>query len=163
MMDGGEAPVVDVRVIRIRRPETIADLRIKLLIKAAVTATHYPGTTPQRFYEEIVENIAGDTLGVFVGFKGWQCIAGQVSKPRAVAIVNLPISATMWAPVARLAYSEDRELSELIGARVREWVKQHSFDRIWGMNLYHDDEAFCRVFRHVGEAVVVGSLVEVRL
>ena len=162
-MDGGEAPHVDVRVIRIRRPETIADLRIKLLIKGAVNATRYPGTTPQRFYEEIAENIAGDLLGVFVGFSGWRCIEGQVSKPRAVAVVSLPNSQTVWAPVVNLAYSEERELSVRIGARIREWVRGAGYDRILGMNLYHDDEAFCRTFRHVGEPHVVGSVVEVRL
>ena len=162
-MDGGEAPRVDIRVIRIRRPETIADLRVKLLIKGAVNATHYPGTTPQRFYEEIAANIAGDLLGVFVGFDNCGLRRVTDMMPRAVAVVSLPNSATMWAPVVNLAYSERRELSVLIGARVREWVKLHGYDRILGMNLYCDDEAFCRTFRHVGEPLVIGSVVEVRL
>ena len=162
-MDGGEAPHVDVRVIRIRESRTIAHPSIKKLIMRAVERTRYPATTPQRFYDETSRRIMDGLLGVFAGFTGWRCIEGQVSEPRALAIVSLPNSETMWAPVVNLAYSEDRELSVMIGARVREWVQRSGYDRILGMNLYHDDEAFCRTFRHVGEPRVVGSIVEVRL
>ena len=100
-----------------------------------------------------------DLLGVFVGFAH----RDMITEPQAVAIVRLPGDQMTWAPVVNLAYSESRELSVLIGARVRDWVARSGYDRILGMNLYHDDDAFCQVFEHVGEPRVVGSIVEVAI
>jgi len=122
----------------------------------AVVVTRYPGTTAQAFYDEIARRISEDMFGVFVGID-------EDHLPAAIAIVALPVGAAMMAPQVLLVLSQDRALTKRIGARVREWVKRHEYDRIIGVNLWHDDEAFCRVFRHVGETRVIGSLVEARV
>ena len=155
------SPRIDVRVIRIRTRETIADSRIKALILRAVEASHYLGTTPQAFYDEIADNIAGDMLGVFVGFTKWQ--EHSAPYPIALTIVFLPMSETQMGPQVPIAYSESRELSLLIGKRVRVWLTENGYDKLYCLNLLHDDDAYCRVFRHVGEPRVVGSVVEVML
>lgn len=155
-MNGGDVPRVDIRVIRIREPRTIADPRIKALIMRAVVATSYPGTTAQAFYDEIAAGIGGHTQGVFVGFD-------EDRAPVALCIATLPWSAVMCWPQVNLVYSKDRALSRMIGDRIRVWLKQHGYDQIVGCNLLHDDEAFCRVFGHMGETKVIGSLVEARI
>ena len=150
------------QVIRIRRPETIAAFKIRDLIMRAVHETRYPGTTGQAFYDEMVAGIASSTLGVFVGFSltpSWDSPA----EPEAICVASLPWSALMMWPQINLAYSRSRKLSVALGARVREWVKLHEYDRIIGCNLWHNDEAFCRVFSHVGKTSVIGSLVEARI
>ena len=119
----------------------------------AVVATRYPGTTAQAFYDEVAAGIGGHMLGVFVGFDD--------GAPRALAIVQLPWSTMMFGPVANLVYSEVRALSVMIGERVREWVRKNGHDRVYGMNIRHGDDVFCRAFRHVGKPSVIGSVVEV--
>ena len=148
--------MIDVRAVRVRTAETIAHPAVKALIMRAVVATRYPGTTAQAFYDEIAEGITSDTLGVFVGFN-------EAREPVALVIGSLPFNAIMMAPQVHLVYSTSRELSRLLGEKLRAWVTKHEHDRLIGVNLWHDDEAFCRVFRHMGETRVIGSLVEASL
>ena len=156
--DRPAAVEVDCRVVRVRERETIADPGIRFLIMMAVVVTRYPGTTAQAFYDEIAGRISEDGLGVFVGID-------ETHRPAVLAIVMLPVGEAMMAPQVVLLYGTSRNpsLIKMTGTRVREWVKRHGYDRIIGVNLWHDDEAFCRMFRHVGETRVIGSLVEARV
>jgi hypothetical protein len=142
--------------MRVRRPETIAQPRLRALLMRAVEAVRYPGTTPRAFYDEIAAGITGDRLGVFVG-------VDEHKGAEAVAVVMLPQNQAMMTAQMTLVYSESRLLSRMLGDRVREFVRRAGYDRIIGVNLLHDDETYCRAFRHVGETSVIGSLIEARI
>lgn len=147
------SPDIDVRVVRVRRPETIADPRVATLIGRAILGVDYPGTTPEALYAEWAGQVHLDTLGLFIGF--------EENNPRAIAVIILPSSHAMIAPQALLVYSEGKpELARRIGKRVRVWLMENGFNKLLGVNLYRDDEVFMRGFRHIGRAKRLGSLLE---
>jgi hypothetical protein len=144
---------VIVTAIRARTLPTIKAART--LIERAVEATHYLGTTPQDFYSDIERRIAEDALGVFLGLNG--------AEIKAVAIGMLPTSPLMMGAQVPLAYSEDHELSKLVGRRLRDWCVANGHKRCFSMNLNDtDDRAYCRVWKYVGKSEVIGSIVETK-
>lgn len=138
------------------RARTLLTVRAaRALIERAVEATHYIGTTPEEFYLEIERRIAEHGLGVFLGMRG--------AEPKAIAIGILQNSTLMMGAQVPLAYSEDSELSKMVGRRLRDWCAEHGHKRFFSMNLNDtDDRAYCRVFRYVGKSEVIGSIVETK-
>lgn len=154
MADHEADRVADLRIMRVRRPETFAWEPVRALVLRGAEAA-CPLLTPEAIYKEIAARISQDSVGVFVGFH---------PKPAAVCVAFLPITAWAMGPEVAIAYSEDRALSRLVGARLRDWLEKNGHHTMVSLNFHtqHDDATVARVFRHAGKSTVVGSVVETR-
>ena len=145
--------MIDLRVVRVRRVDTISDPRITDLILRAAAAVEYPGTTPAELYAEFVGAVTADSFGLFVGFDD--------GDPRALAVAILPVSCVMIAPQAVLVYSESRpELKRMIEWRLKAWLLENGHNTLLGHNFWRDDSVFIRGFRSFGRGKRVASLIE---
>jgi hypothetical protein len=147
-------PDIDTRVVRVRRPESIAHPDIRRLILAAVEAVRYPGSTPEAIYEELRGNVASDLLGLFVGFQ---------DGPKALAGAVLPSSAVAFAPQVFIVYSVGRpDLMRAVGERVKAWIMAAGYDSVTGVGLRHGARAWLRGLGFLGETKELGSVIECR-
>jgi hypothetical protein len=126
------------------------------LLKRAVKAVEYPGTTPLEFASYLKSRIGLSDVGVFVGFED--------SVPRAIVMAVLPEGPFMIAPQIALVYNQgSKALIRKLGARLRQWLLENGFTEALGINMTHSEAGFSRVFAHFGEPSRFGVVVRFRL
>lgn len=144
-----------IRIIRVRKRETIIDPQFVELFKRAVERSRYPIPWPLMF-ADLARRIDHDGLGVF--------LAHEKGAPRGLVIAILPDSPLMMAPQVPLVYSESKQpaLVRALYRAVTKWLKESGYHSMLSLALRHPPKAWARRFRNLGEFRVVAPLVEVR-
>lgn len=142
-----------IRILRVRKRETLIRPEIVGLIQRAVTATKYPGLTWPVLAAELARLIDQPNIGFY--------IAQQDDAPKALVLVILPTSALMIAPQVVLVYSEGRPaLVKALGRAMKKWLQDEGHDRVMGVTLWREDGAFERRFRYLGKPRRIGTLMD---
>lgn len=81
--------------------------------------------------------------------------------PQATIAVMLPQNAFMECPQVLLVYGRDREATKAVVDEALKFSREAGYTRGWGINRSGgSDEAFERLFGHVGFVRPIGTLLE---